>query len=166
MAHMSAPQDPHARRAEPSFADIGHGVLLGVAWALLGVLWFLVIRQAPWRRMVVVAAVVIVATIVNVALTQWWVWHNRRIYRRKGPRRAVPEAPFEYGVDAVARPVLADWDDVRSADIVLVATDENTKRFVAAYTGDAIHPEASPDEPLARRRRGRPNQLAPSESPA
>lgn len=45
----------------------------------------------------------VVAFVVVMAVTLLWVRHNRGIYTRKGPRRAVPETETSWSLDRLGR---------------------------------------------------------------
>jgi hypothetical protein len=80
-------------------------VVLGVlAWLLLGLAWWLVLRRDPssWVGDLLVP---LVAALVVAPLTAAWVRHNRRIYQRKGPRRGLPAVASPWATDSLGVPL-------------------------------------------------------------
>jgi hypothetical protein len=66
---------------------------------------------------------------VMPALTLYWVWHNRSIYRRKGPRRGVPAVDESYLRDWNGRTVEADWPMLRHARSITVQLHDERKHY-------------------------------------
>lgn len=56
-------------------------------------------------------------------LTVSWIAHNRGIYRRKGPRRAVTPAELHYEYDFKGRRVEGDWAALAGAQCVEIALE-------------------------------------------
>jgi hypothetical protein len=81
---------------------------IGVAfWAVLIVLWVLLIRDHKAGGRTIAYSVQYLAMIGGavLAVTLWWIRHNTRIYRRKGPRTGRPEMPARIDVDRLGRPI-------------------------------------------------------------
>jgi hypothetical protein len=107
------------------------GMQLGAAigWPGLAWCWWLVVADgdAPTASMVAIPVMLAALTIV---VTTWWVRHNRAIYRRKGPRRAVTASATPYLTDRRARPLRYDPTQVKSArEVVVRVTAEGVKRY-------------------------------------
>lgn len=76
----------------------------GLAWLAFAACWWLVLRHDPkaWREeMVLPLGALLAVTVVTLA----WVRHNLGIYRRKGPRRGLPEADTPWRRDSLGRPL-------------------------------------------------------------
>jgi hypothetical protein len=107
-------------------------------WLLFGALWFKLLathavgpralRDTGMQLAVVVAAV--------LALTTWWIRHNVRIHRRKGPRRAHPSRPPRLDEDRLGRAVR--WElpggaiGARECEHLVVELDGDAKKYTAA----------------------------------
>src|SRR5215212_9287418 len=76
-------------------------------WFLMAVLWILLIVQDKAGAANITYSVAYVAVIVGavLAVTLWWIRHNTRIYRRKGPRTSRPEIAPRTDEDRLGRPV-------------------------------------------------------------
>jgi hypothetical protein len=96
---------------------------------------------AGWWRVIAVdglpftpeTLVLLAAVAVAIFLgTAAWVWHNRAIYRRKGPRSAVRPVHRLYTHDRLDRPLDLDVDRLAGARVIVVqVTEEGTKRYRA-----------------------------------
>ena len=108
-----------ARRTSGVRNTIGIGIGAVVGWPGLAWCWWLVIADgdAPTATML---SVPLLLAAVTVVLTTLWVRHNLAIHRRKGPRRAVPVAPYPYLTDRRGRPLHFDDAHMRSARHVVV----------------------------------------------
>jgi hypothetical protein len=91
----------------PDMRQLGH-IAVGVAfWALLIVLWTLLVIEHRAVGASIVYSVQYVAAVGGavLAVTLWWIRHNTRIYRRKGPRTGRPEIPPRTDEDRLGRPI-------------------------------------------------------------
>ena len=104
-------------------------VLVG-GWCLFAVFWIDVfLRQSHhWDA----AAQWIIGSAIGVPVaTALWIAHNRRIYRRKGPRGPVIPGPETYGTDWSGRTVEADWQALRQARVIRISVQDDVKRLTA-----------------------------------
>lgn len=97
-------------------------LLVGVlSWVAFAAGWVRVVRMGLPDRLVLEAGALVLLTLVVITLaTSWWVRHNLAIYRRKGPRRAIPATDTVITEDRLGRPLtgpLAELADV--AEIVI-----------------------------------------------
>jgi hypothetical protein len=107
-------------------------LLVAGGWALFLWSWIRVVAETPATTIAWSLEVVIVILAAVVIATLSWIWHNRRIHRVKGPRRAVPPAALVYERDFLARDVEAQWAQLRRAGVVTVAVEGDAKVFLAA----------------------------------
>lgn len=87
--------------------EAGH-ILVGVAfWALLIVLWVTLVaeRKAGPDSLAYSLQYVSAVSGAVLAVTLWWIHHNRRIYRRKGPRTGRPRIEPRTDEDRLGRPI-------------------------------------------------------------
>lgn len=100
-----------------------------VAWLVFGLAWWRVSRMHAQVGALVVGEVVACALLV-LAVNIWWVTHNRRIYRRKGPRRGIPRRDRDYSQDSLGRPVVHLRPGSRPAEVVLQVRPDGTKVYL------------------------------------
>ena len=81
-----------------------------VSWLLFGALWVKLFVEDKAGPSAFRATAVQLAVVVGVvlALTIWWIRHNIRIHRRKGPRTGRPSHPPRTDVDRLGRHLR--WD--------------------------------------------------------
>jgi hypothetical protein len=87
--------------------QLGH-IVVGVAfWALLIVLWVLLVVERKAGGASIAYSVQYVSAVGGavLAVTLWWIRHNTRIYRRKGPRTGRPRIPPRIDEDRLGRPI-------------------------------------------------------------
>lgn len=126
--HRIPPASVHGAERSPS-RDRRHLAVMVLPWLLMAVLWVRVLRAGP-AALVLPSGLIAVCAVVTVALTAAWIAHNLAIYREKGPRTGLPAVELAYDHDWTGRRVLADWDAVRAARVVVVAAGEADKRFL------------------------------------
>jgi hypothetical protein len=87
--------------------QLGHKFVGVLFWALMIALWAIIISQHKAGIANITYSVQYVSLVSGavLAVTLWWIRHNMRIYRRKGPRRGRPEYPARIDEDRLGRPL-------------------------------------------------------------
>lgn len=106
-----------------------HVALVAGGWFLFFWLWWRVFHQQTLGRELIVVVVAIGAAIPLI--TALWVLHNLNIYRRKGPRRGVVLVEKTYERDWSGREVIADWQALAVAPLIVVTVEQGIKRYCA-----------------------------------
>ena len=117
----------HPRR----WKGIGQGLAISGGWVIFVWAWIHVSHRTSLATLLWGVAAVAVVTLVALSVTVWWVVHNLRIHRRKGPRTSVPIAMPDYRSDFLGRSLDADWSLLRRSSVVVVRVDDQGKRFIA-----------------------------------
>jgi hypothetical protein len=102
--------------------QLGH-IVVGLAfWALLVVLWILLVleRKAGGASLVYSVQYVCAVGGAVLAVTTWWIRHNTRIYKRKGPRTGRPSVPPRLDEDRLGRAIR--WQNEGGAEGALEIT--------------------------------------------
>lgn len=100
------------------------------AWALLGAGWGRVVARGVPATMPVRDGLLVAGILLAIAVaTGLWVRHNRAIYHRKGPRRAVPSTPGHPEHDRLGRTLRVDAAGVRGAREVVVTVGAGVKTY-------------------------------------
>lgn len=114
-----------------AFRDALHVLLILCVWALFFYWWGLVLPATflpeAARALLYILSICLLASL----LTLGWVRYNLGIYRRKGPRRNVPEVREIFDADALGRKIIhPGLAALRSARHVTVSvTTENGKKL-------------------------------------
>ena len=105
MSPVQAAADRPIKRVD--MRQLAHKAIGVAFWALLVVLWILLIRdhKAGGRNIAYSVQYLAMVGGAVLAVTLWWIHHNRRIYRRKGPRTGRPEMPPRTDEDRLGRPI-------------------------------------------------------------
>ncbi|MDP1809018.1 MAG: hypothetical protein Q8L35_05710 [Actinomycetota bacterium] len=111
-----------------------------LAWGVFAYLWFLTFayKITSYRPYFELAGVALTAAAI-VAITQIWVWHNLRIWRRKGARKKIPEATFDFSRDWLGRRVEAQWDELKKDSFIKIMI-EGDKKIYKPYRGERYKP--------------------------
>ncbi len=83
-------------------------ILVGIAfWLLFAALWAELIVQHKATAAALRGTALSLGAVIGavLAITTWWVRHNVRIYRRKGPRQGRPSEPPRTDEDRLERPI-------------------------------------------------------------
>jgi len=110
---------------------MGQGLAISGGWVIFVWAWIHVSHRTPLATLLWGVAAVAVITLVALSVTVWWVVHNLRIHRRKGPRKSVTLAMPDYRSDFLGRSLDADWSLLRRSSVVVVQVDDQGKRFIA-----------------------------------
>jgi hypothetical protein len=82
-----------------------HGLIALAGWVLFIYWWWLVFRRVSPHEIRFTLIFLPVAAAVIVAITTFWVFHNRSLFRRRNARVRAIEASSAVKVDAVGRRV-------------------------------------------------------------
>jgi hypothetical protein len=112
---------------------------IGLAfWALLILLWVKLARDGQAGAANIAYSIQYLSVVAGavLAVTVWWIRHNTRIYRRKGPRTGRPEVVPRCDEDRLGRPVRWQLEDgvegAREAAHLIVDLDGEAKVYRAA----------------------------------
>jgi hypothetical protein len=112
-----------------------HTVILAAAWVLFVGFWIEVVGRTSAETMTVSVVVVGVTLMITVGLTTLWIYHNLRIFRKKGPRRSVPPVAVELRSDFLGRRLAADWEELKHATVIGITSEPHAKRYEARRGG-------------------------------
>jgi hypothetical protein len=107
-----------------------HVIAIVAGWGLFFWFWWRVAGQ-PWDS-IDLQRLVIAAAVGFPLVSGAWILHNRGIYKRRGPRRAIPPGPMHYDADFNGRQVDSDWAALRAERQIEIALDGDVKRYRAA----------------------------------
>jgi hypothetical protein len=115
-------------------------LLLGAAWILFAWSWVKVLGETSPAAMRASGVLVGLAFVSVVAITWWWIAHNLRIYRKKGPRKSVPSVRRDFSTDFLGRVLPDDLSLVERAPLLVVVSRGERKRFLIGDSGtDPFH---------------------------
>jgi hypothetical protein len=123
-----------------TFRSFLQWVTVSAGWAAFGWSWVRVAGETPASTMIWSIAAIAIIAIVIVSTTLGWIAHNLRIYRRKGPRRAVPQVQREFKRDFLGRELNADWLALYDAALIAVVVVEDRKSFEPVGTETVREP--------------------------
>src|SRR5918999_1341773 len=119
-----------------TFRSFLQWVTVSAGWAAFGWSWVRVAGETPDSTMIWSIAAIAIIAIVIVSTTLGWIAHNLRIYRRKGPRRAVPPVQRDF----LGRELNADWLALYDAALIAVVVVEDRKSFEPVGTETVREP--------------------------
>jgi hypothetical protein len=117
------------RKGGVALRDAIHVLVVAAGWALFFVWWEQVLRVTSLPDAALALLVILSVSLLTALATVGWVRYNLGIYRRKGPRRTVPDASEAVGTDALGRKLLHPGaEELRAARVVTVSlSDGNGK---------------------------------------
>lgn len=110
------------------FKKLAHALALILGWLLFFWFWWHVLATQEIYGPEL-ALLLLGSAAVFPALTLYWVLHNRRIYRAKGPRRQPRIVDEHYPQDWEGRRVVADWPSLVSARSITIQVEPETKVY-------------------------------------
>jgi len=121
------------RKEGIALRDAMHALVVLAGWALFFIWWGQVLRVASVPEATLAVLVILSVSLLTALATVGWVRYNLGIYRRKGPRRTVPDVPEDVGTDALGRKLIhPGTEELRAARVVTVSlSDGNGKSFSA-----------------------------------
>ncbi len=110
-----------------------HALIVACTWALFFYWWSIVLpatrlSDATWAIFAILAV-----SLCTVALTLGWVRYNLGIYRRKGPRRKIPDVSERVSADVLGRDLVhGGWEALRASPLITVAVDGENRKTLSA----------------------------------
>lgn len=133
---MTERPEPTPRRPQPPILpspprQIAHALVAGVGWVVFGWWWWLVLGRLNSDHVWFTVFFIAITTVVCVALTGIWSFHNLLIYRRRGPRTQVREVTSEFATDRLGRPIayLEPREALVRAALVEVGVEKDRKTY-------------------------------------
>jgi len=110
-----------------------HALIVVCTWMLFFYWWYCVLpatlqSDAAWALLTIFAV-----SLCTVVLTLGWVRYNLGIYRRKGPRRKIPDVSERVVRDALGRELVhGGWEVLRASRLITVSVDDANRKIMAA----------------------------------
>ncbi len=121
-------------------------VLIVIGWFLFFWAWGSVMRfTAPETVLVTIILLAALAAVILV-INLLWIRHNVNIFKKKGPRKSVPQVRYEFQRDFLGRKQVADWQNLQGEALIIVGFDDERKVFTP---GEAVLPQELATEQLA-----------------
>jgi hypothetical protein len=129
-------------------------MLVVIGWFVFLWAWVSVMRFTALET--VVGTIILLATLALVieVINLLWIRHNVTIFKKKGPRKGVPQVRYEFQGDFLGRRQDADWQNLRGEALIIVGFDDERKVFTP---GGAVLPQELAAEQLTSH--PRPNDV-------
>lgn len=107
-----------------------HGLIALLGWILFVYWWHLVIPQVTGSEAFAALVFIGAAFLATVVVTLLWVSYNIGIFRRKGPRMALPDVSENRDADVLGRMIDRPVDDsLLEARVIVIAVEGDRKRI-------------------------------------
>jgi hypothetical protein len=124
-------------------------VFVVIGWFVFVWAWVSVMRFTAPETAVVTAILLAALAAVIEAINLLWIGHNASIFKKKGPRKSVPQVRYESQQDFLGRRQAADWPNLQREALIIVGFDDERKVFTP---GGAVLPQELASEQLSRLR--------------
>ncbi len=104
-------------------------VLVVIGWCLFLWAWISVMRFTALETVVATIVLLAALAVVIEAINLLWIWHNVNIFKKKGPRKSVPQVRYESQRDFLGRRQVADWQKLPGEALIIVSFDDKRKIF-------------------------------------
>ena len=113
-----------------------HYLFSGLLWILFGYYWYVVVERQIGREHLQPLGILVGITALGLAITLWWIAHNKRI-AAKGKRRNLMPAPAEpFDFDNLKRPITApDMGLLKTAARVTIEVDDQGNKVYSIDAG-------------------------------
>jgi hypothetical protein len=113
-----------------------HWVASILMWIIFGWYWYLVMQRQVSPESLRAVALLAVMSACGLALTLWWVAHNKRLAARNRRLGAPEAAPETATTDHLGRPLAGTAPAaLREARVVTVRVDDQGRKVLAAAAG-------------------------------
>lgn len=116
-----------------SMRDGLHALIVVCTWVLFFYWWYCVLPATLLSDVAGALLAIVIVSLCTVVLTLGWVRYNRGIYRRKGPRRKIPDVSERFVVDALGRDLVHEgWEALRASRLISVSVDGENRKTLSA----------------------------------
>jgi hypothetical protein len=114
-----------------------HYLISILLWILFGYYWYVVVQRQISRDSIQPLGILFAITVLGLAVTLWWIAHNRRIAARGQRRNLMPPPPEPFQKDNLNRTIVApDMALLKTARRVVVRVDlEGRKVYTIEEAG-------------------------------
>jgi len=99
--------------------NIFHVVISLLMWCLFGYYWYLVGNREIGQETIQALGVLSIVIVVGLAITFWWIEHNKRLARRNRRNTPAPAVPEPFECDNLNRTLIApDIKILQAASII------------------------------------------------
>lgn len=110
-----------------------HALIVACTWVLFFYWWSSVLPATRRSDAAWAILAILVVSLCTVVLTLGWVRYNLGIYRRKGPRRKIPDVSERIVADALGRDLVhGGWEALRASRLITVAVDGENRKTLSA----------------------------------
>ncbi len=125
--------------------NVFHWVISLLMWGLFGYYWYVVSQREIGDDTIQALIVLSIVITLGIAITLWWVAHNKRLAQRNRRNTPPPPVPEPFDVDYLKRPIVApDIKVLQAASIIDIELVPLTEEEAAAdpeneYAGKKIY---------------------------
>jgi hypothetical protein len=107
-------------------------------WCLFGYYWHLVVQRQISRHSLESLVMLSAFTLLVLAITLWWIAHNKRIASRGKRSNLMPAPPEPFEMDNLQRPILAPpIATLQAARLVVIAVDAQGNKVYSVAEGSS-----------------------------
>jgi len=116
-----------------------HIVISILLWILFGYYWYVVVAEREVSTDTMHAMGVLAgSTALGLALTLWWIAHNKRIASKGRRLDTLPQPPEPFDQDYLGRPLVGPTvEDLKKARIIDIDLDDGGHKVYTTVEGDA-----------------------------
>ncbi len=116
----------HERRL--TVRGVFHGIIALLGWILFFHWWRRVVPQITERDASAALVFILATLLVTLVVTLSWVSYNIHLFRRKGPRKRLPDVPEIRDADFLGRKIDGPADgSLRAAQVIVISVDGDRK---------------------------------------
>lgn len=104
--------------------NILHNLVSVLLWILFSYYWYVVVQRQIGRESIQPLGILFGITVLGLALTLWWIAHNKRIAARGQRKNLMPPLPEPFEKDNLGRTIVApDMESLQTTREVIVSVD-------------------------------------------
>ena len=115
-----------------------HYLISILLWILFGYYWYVVVQRQIGRDSVQPLGILFAITVLGLAVTLWWIAHNKRIASKGRRTETLPQPPEPFDQDYLGRPLVGSTvEDLKKARIIDIDLDDGGHKVYTTVEGDA-----------------------------
>ena len=116
--------------------NLFHTVISILMWCLFGYYWYVVGQRQITASSLQALGVLALITLLGVALTLWWISHNKKLASRNRRSQAPKTPPETFETDYLDRTLVSPGIEVlKTASTIVISLDDDDQKVYAVAEG-------------------------------
>ncbi len=125
-----------SERPVSAMRNLIHNFASILLWCLFGYYWYVVGSRQINSASIAAVGLLAAITVVGVAITLWWIAHNKKLALRNERKNAPPTSPEVFETDYLGRELVSPGIDIlKEAGSIVISLDDTGHKVYTVADG-------------------------------